>query len=107
MYCIKLVDIVRIQTQLGTSVLDSAVLQTNFDFTFDFWDWHIKKGPTRTAAEENVKCQDFLWNTFNLFALRHFLVEEHIRDEDLVWVSSHTYDEITRRVTETQIEMHL
>lgn len=104
MHPIKLVDIKRVQSRLTTKTLDSAVLQTNFDFTFDFINWHIVKLDACTA--EVRTCRHFAWNIFNLFALRHFLTDP-IKEEQTVWVDERAYNEISECLSETQIEMQL
>ena len=104
MHPVKLVDVVRIQKQLGTDVLDSAVLKTNFDFTLDIYNWSVLK--SSTTRSEGVPCQHFLWSVLNLFALRHFLTDP-VRDNQIVWISDKANEEITKFLTESQIELAL
>jgi hypothetical protein len=104
MHPVKLVDIRRVQTQLGTDVLDSAVLQTNFDFTLDIYNWSVVK--SSTIRSEGVPCQHFVWSVLNLFALRHFL-SDPVRDDQIVWVSDKANNDVHVLLTETQFEMQL
>lgn len=104
MHPIKLVDIARVQTRLNTDVLDSAVLQTNFDFIFDFVNWRVVK--SSTIRTEGVPCQHFLWSVLNLFALRYFITDP-VGDEQVVWLSSKANDEIAQLLTALQIELTL
>lgn len=104
MHPVSLLDIKRVQPRLCTQTLDSAVLQTNFDFTFDFYKWHIQK--IDVCRQDFLTCQGFFWNIFNLFALRHFLADP-VTSEQTVWVDERAHDEIRTCLSETQIEMHL